>query len=404
LAYEGEIAMPARLGLILAFLAALICAPLALALTPAQEQALRAELAAQARQDPETGARVAFARADLAGAFIFGDPATENGMTCRPAIIELAQPERNALQTEVCRKAAAFESFGKPQWRATAPLTPAHAAGGGAPPPSSPPPMIEAEKAPPPPVLAAPARPATRGPAATPGGRPRSSGAAAPDETGGGLDRVISPVLVELGPTEARFARHGGSGLVLLSENAADGPRNLSLCRALFKSFDTATNAEIEAGERQRDDQLELLRPLYWPLKDTSRPALGADKCVHRIGHYDFARAWRVRSKLGLTGRGPYLLVIRADETRAGLVDFAGVADKDIPDLVRYFRDGFSQETDIWSPQRHGPEAEGAALTAFLGRPLPLAALPRLVIVSVARAGCPLGDLFDVCGNPLPRP
>ena len=400
--------LSARLGVMFALFAALMWAPMAMALTPAQEQNLRAEIAAQARQDPPSAQRIAFTREDIAGTLILGDPESEGALTCRHAIIELAKPERAALETKVCRsKMSVLESIGKPQWSANEPLTSAHAAAGeGHPPPAPAAPTIEAEKAPATTDTGSPPSHSQHRESRSyspPPGAPNSGQQSAPSETGGGVDRVLSPVLVELGPTEARFARHGGSGMVLLSETTADEALNLSLCHALFKAFDTATSAEVEAGERRRDDQIQLLRPLYWPLKDLSRPALGADKCTHRIAHYDFVRAWKVRSKLGLSGRGPYLLVIRADETRAGLVDFTGIAEKDVPDLVRYFRDGFSQENDIWTPERHGPDAERVALTSFMGHPLQLAALPRLVVVSVVRAGCPLGDFFDVCANPLPH-
>ena len=393
-----------RLFLIIAALAALIFGAPAFAapsLTPAQENALSAEIAKRAARAPEAE-RVAFTAADLVGSLMFGGEENDinsdgKSILCRGVIIELTAPERGALRWRACTLLGAKPGWTGPVWATSGTLTTAATAGPSRPPPASPPPVIEAEKSP------APRDYEDGAPRAAPSAPGGNTSTQTPSAAGGGLDRVISPVLVELGPAEPRYARNGGSGVVLLSENPADQALNLTLCRALFKTFDTANIGDVKAGEREKDDKLELLRPLYWPLKDLTRPALGDDKCAHRVAHYDFTRAWKIRSKLGLNGRGPYLLVIRADESRAGLVDFAGVADKDTPNLVRYFREGFAQEDDIWSPARHENAVERAALTKYLGASFQLGSLPRLVIVSVARAGCPLANTMDVCTNPMPR-
>ncbi len=214
--------------------------------------------------------------------------------------------------------------------------------------------------------------------------------------------RVITPALVELGDREPRVARHGGSAFVLLSEEAEDLAKNITLCREVFRAFDRASAAEVQAGERRgADGEIELLRPLYWLLRETASGS-GGDTCASRVDRYHFSRAARIRRKLGITGRGPYLVVARADEKRAGLIDFATVPAPEVDDMVRYFRDAFAQEDDVWLPERHTPERSQARLTAFLGRAPTAQSLPQVVLITIVRAGCPLGDPFDVCD--LARP
>lgn len=218
---------------------------------------------------------------------------------------------------------------------------------------------------------------------------------------GGGVVRTMSAVLVEIGAREARKPRNGGSAVVLLSQRTEDAARNLRVCRALFRALDTATTSEITTGQRRTEDGgVEKLRPVYWLWKGKPAPPAG-DACPVRVASYDFARAGSIRTKYGLTGRGPYLVVARGDELRAGVVDLGAAPIGDTEDLVRYFRDGFSQEDDIWSPERHTPARAQQSLVAFLGRAIPGAALTALVR-PVAVASCPLGDFFDVC-TPAPR-
>jgi hypothetical protein len=382
-------------------------------LSTAQQDALIAEILKQARL-AQAGARIAYTIPDQTGALIFSEEerTTNAGKesVCKYVIVEFTQPRRSPLRSRACTPLGNPAGYGGPKWSMAAGFTSAATAGprapekpvheevdksakdvgsGGAAP--------SAETAP---TRAIPRKVPADAPSPPP---PAPSAPTTTTAANGGLERVVSAVLVEIPPAEPRYARHGGMGVVLLSEAPADKARNLALCRALFKSFDTATNAEVRTGQRETEDTIEELRPLYWPLKDLSKAATGEDKCAHRVARYDFTRAWKIRSKLGLTKAGPLLLVSRADETRAGLVDLTGASDQDVADLVRYFRDGFSQQANIWSPERHAPGAAKVALDSFLGRTIAIAALPKLVVVSALRVGCPLGDPMDVCTNPLPR-
>lgn len=257
-------------------------------------------------------------------------------------------------------------------------------------PPPSPP------KPPPPPMAPPPAPEPRVSPPPSPGNATGSGSG-----VGGGVVRTTSAVLVEIGAREARKPRNGGSAVVLLSTRTEDAARNLRVCRALFRALDTATTGEITTGQRRTEEGgIEKLRPVYWLWKGKAAPPAG-DACPVRVASYDFARAGSIRTKYGLTGRGPYLVVARGDELRAGVVDLGAAPIGDTEDLVRYFRDGFSQEDDIWSPERHTPARAQQSLVAFLGRAIPGSALTALVR-PVAVASCPLGDFFDVC-TPTPR-
>jgi hypothetical protein len=212
---------------------------------------------------------------------------------------------------------------------------------------------------------------------------------------GGGMARVKTAVIVEILPTDLRRARNGGSAVALLSARSNDLERNLRLCRALFQQIDAATVSEVIAGERQVGGVIQELRPLYWMLARTM-PTASGDRCSERIARYDFKRATALRDKYGLTGRGPYLAIANTAETRVAVVDFGAAPIGETEALVRYFREGFSQDGDIWTEQRHEPATAEAKIAAFLQRSVVGASLTAL-LKPVARATCPLGDLLDAC-------
>jgi hypothetical protein len=389
----------------------------AVSLSASQDAALQSYIASSATSAPAaTRLPFSIAAQNLSGSLIFGEIEDRGGVLrkqCRGVIVEFVTPSRGALQSQACinRVSGAVASnwtvdpFSRAASAAdTAKVEPAK--------PSPPPPAVATGPAPgsaPPPARTGATRSiggafgGITGGLSGSGGASTGSGSApiAAPGVGGGLTRVLSPVLVELAAGEPRTPRNGGSAVVLLSENVADRDLNLSLCRALFRNFDTATTGEVLTGERRNDrGEIEQLRPLYWLLKDQS--AATGDKCVSRVARFDFERAWKIRSKFVLNGRGPYLLIARADERRAGLVDLSGANTADVADLVRYFRDGFSQQGDVWT--KDTPPAESQAnLTAYLGRAVRLLDMPKLILVSTVRAGCPLGNFLDVCTNPLPR-
>jgi hypothetical protein len=213
----------------------------------------------------------------------------------------------------------------------------------------------------------------------------------------GGRQRVTTAVFVELTSLDLRRSRNGGSSVVLLATSPRDFERNIALCRALASQLEAASVGEVIAGERTVGSSTQALRPLYWLLK-TSLPRDSADRCADRIARYDFVRAGNIRRKYGLSGRGPYVVVARQDESRAAVVDFGAAPIEETEELVRYFKDSFSQDADIWAPERHGPGAGEQRIAAFLGRSIAGAALTSLV-TPIAQAACPLGDPLDVCGQ-----
>jgi hypothetical protein len=204
-------------------------------------------------------------------------------------------------------------------------------------------------------------------------------------------------VFVDLTSLDLRRSRNGGSSVVLLSSSPRDFDRNLRLCRALTEQLQSASVGEVIAGERDRAGTTQVLRPLYWLLKSPI-PRAATDACAERISRYDFERAGNIRRKYNLTGRGPYVVVARQDETRAAIVDFGAAPIDETEALVRYYKEAFSQDQDIWSPERHAPGAGEQRIAAFLGRSIAGAAVTAL-ITPIAQAACPLGDPLDVCGQ-----
>jgi hypothetical protein len=207
---------------------------------------------------------------------------------------------------------------------------------------------------------------------------------------------VVTPVIVAIDRTQARNPQNGGSAVLLFTQTADAASRNLATCRETWTLMDTATVGEVRVGVRKSDDGgLEALRPLYWLTRDMSAP--GAS-CEARLTAYDFPRAETIRRKYGLTTQGPHFVVARADETAAASIDLTGRSPAEIKQLVRYFRDGFAFERDIWDPARTAPERKRATLTAFFGPDFQESFVAALGFVSspAARAGCRLGDLNDL--------
>ncbi len=216
------------------------------------------------------------------------------------------------------------------------------------------------------------------------------------------MERVTTPVIVELAPDQARAARQGGSAVVLLAAPTSNAAQrvNSALCASLFRAFDQAEHREIGPGVRVRDGEVQLLRPVYWLTRAPMDGLPGAAACPQRLETYDFARSDRIRRKFNLTSVGPYLLVERVEpherERVAAIVDLSRARPQDVDRLVRYFRDGLLQRGDVWSPDQYAPARVRGDLVAFGGGPLSDDALPRLIRVT-QQIGCPLANLLDIC-------
>ena len=210
------------------------------------------------------------------------------------------------------------------------------------------------------------------------------------------LNVRATPVIVEIDRTQERRPANGGSSVVLFSEGAANAYRNTVTCVNVWNLMDTATTQEVRVGVRKADDgTVEALRPLYW-LNKAATPA-GEHPCSQRMANYDFTRAKTIRDKYRLTGAGPYFVVARTDEQAAAIIDLAGKSDREVADLVRYFRDGFAFQNDIWDPARSEPARKRALLATFFGARFRESLVASLGFISspAARAGCRLGDLTD---------
>ncbi|MBL8558564.1 MAG: hypothetical protein JNM47_07585 [Hyphomonadaceae bacterium] len=264
------------------------------------------------------------------------------------------------------------------------------------PPPAAEEPATPAPETPPSPTDVAPPPAPDPGVAEPPRAEAPAPVESAPSVTTRSLRVVATPVIVEINRDQARNPANGGSSVVLFTEGAANTYRNTVTCLNIWNLMDTATTQEVRVGLRKADDgTVEALRPMYW--LNQSPTTAAEPSCSERLSRYDYARARTIKDKYGLTGAGPYFLVARADERMAALIDLSGRTDREVADLVRYFRDGFAFQNDIWDPSRADPSKKREALTAFFGSRFRETLVAALGFVSAptARAGCRLGDLKD---------
>ena len=207
---------------------------------------------------------------------------------------------------------------------------------------------------------------------------------------------VATPVIVEIKRDQARNPANGGSSVVLFTQGPANTYRNTVTCLNVWNLMDTATTQEVRVGLRKADNgTVEALRPLYWMNRTPTTAA--EPSCSDRLARYDYVRAKTIMDKYGLTGAGPYFLVARSDEKMAALIDLSGRTDREVSDLVQYFRDGFAFQNDIWDPTRADPARKRETLTSFFGGRFRESLVAALGFISAptARAGCRLGDLSD---------
>jgi hypothetical protein len=211
---------------------------------------------------------------------------------------------------------------------------------------------------------------------------------------GASARRIMTPVIVEVDRTQARAPANGGSAVLLLSDSEAARPLNLATCESVWSLMGLATAQEVRVGlRRAADGALEALRPLYW----LNRTPAEAQTCASRLAAYDYTRAKVIRDKYGIATPGPHFLVARADEQAAALIDLTGRSTGEIDDMVRYFRDGFAFQADIWDASRNEPARRRSLLAGFFGDRFQesMANAIGLITNPRARAGCQLGDLRD---------
>lgn len=172
------------------------------------------------------------------------------------------------------------------------------------------------------------------------------------------------PVLVDLVGGATRPSTNGGSAAILLSSAGSRRNANAALCNSLFARFTRSSMEQVRASlERGAGGAPRALRPVYWPV--TSQTA--ATNCQARLAAYNFGRAAVIKQKLGVTTLGPHLVVLQADESKAGMIDLTNVPPADYDKVVVLFRDGFSQQA-VWDSRRYPPaERDGFIRAAFDG-------------------------------------
>lgn len=265
---------------------------------------------------------------------------------------------------------------------------------------ASPPPPASEEQAQTSPAPSAPEEGVLPEPTEDPAAAPQPPSATGPAQEGQVQTRslrvVATPVIVEIRRDQARNAANGGSSVVLFTQGPANTYRNTVTCLNVWNLMDTATTQEVRVGLRKAGDgTVEALRPLYWMNRTPTTAA--EPSCSDRLARYDYVRAKTIKDKYGLTGAGPYFLVARSDEKMAALIDLSGRTDREVADLVQYFRDGFAFQNDIWDPTRADPARKRETLTSFFGGRFRESLVAALGFISAptARAGCRLGDLSD---------
>jgi hypothetical protein len=173
----------------------------------------------------------------------------------------------------------------------------------------------------------------------------------------------FQPVLVDLVGSTTRLSTNGGSATILLSNASNRRSANLTLCRSVVARFTVASMERVRASlEAEARGAARALRPIYWPVTAPTQPA-----CEARLAAYNFARAAVMRQKFDISTAGPHLLVLKADDSAAGVIDLTNWPATDYDKIVVLFRDGFSQQA-VWDRGRYPPaRRDGFIRQAFDG-------------------------------------
>ena len=99
----------------------------------------------------------------------------------------------------------------------------------------------------------------------------------------------------------------------------------------------------------------------------------------------------------------PGLVVSRDDQRQAAIIEMTGLTTAQIPNMVVYFRDRFSQQRNIWSPTVNTPAARQRGLLVVFGNSFSQNLVTAITLFSASSArvasGC-IGDARDTrsCG------
>lgn len=213
----------------------------------------------------------------------------------------------------------------------------------------------------------------------------------------------VAARIVNLTRLQDRIDRAGGHAVVLFRNVPAAAARNRATCQALLLNFEETTyDATVIGVEKQPDGSIVAIRPIFWPTA-TGGPPVTGDRCAQRLGRYDYGRAAAILDKIERPGAGPFLVVSRDDQRQAAIIEMTGLTTAQIPNMVVYFRDRFSQQQNIWSPNVNTPAARQRGLLVVFGNSFSQNLVSAITLFSASSArvasGC-IGDARDTraCG------
>lgn len=203
---------------------------------------------------------------------------------------------------------------------------------------------------------------------------------------------------MDLTRLQERIDRTGGHAVVLFTDTAAAQARNRAACTSLLLNFENSTYDITRIGvEKDASGTVVAIRPLFWPYNPSVAPGTG-DRCTQRLRQFDYARARAILDKYQLRDAGPYIVVSRDDQRQAAVINMSGLTPAQVDPMIVYFRDSFSQQRDIWSPQVNTPSARETGLIAAYKQNFTRSLLSAISLFTASSAtvasGC-IGDARD---------
>ena len=131
------------------------------------------------------------------------------------------------------------------------------------------------------------------------------------------------------------------------------------------------------------DGVLVYERPVYWPVTVPTQV-----ECGQMLQNYDFDRAAVALQRVpnwDRLGRGPFIVVRKANGSQAGIFDFSGVATADFDEQFAAVVNYMSQRDDVWSANFYHPATFRQTLRLYVKE------RPNLVIV--------VASLIDLGGD-----
>jgi len=149
----------------------------------------------------------------------------------------------------------------------------------------------------------------------------------------------------------ARFVPEGGGYAVIILKRGFPA-RSHRACLKMLQSMDMRVGP-ANGRPILMDRTVVYERPVYWPVRVST-----ARNCPRMLQNYDFDRAMVNLQRIpnwSRLGRGPFVLVRRANGNQAGLFDFSNVVAQDFDDQFAAVVNYMSQRTDVWTPGFYHP-------------------------------------------------